>query len=208
MNKRDHLPRLFALAAACLLLCAVYVGRLLYLQVSGQDYYSMSQRTVYRTRTETIQAQRGEIFDRNGKPLVTNEESYVIRLDYQTMPRDNDSINTMLLDLDRIAARTGEEDKIIPPKESLLVEATSSGITFAYPEGFLDTTRGRRYTRLVGELNVGENATIEDECRAIMFYYGILSAERDPDTGEADYFYIYPYPVAVFPSLSNNFIFS
>ena len=196
MNKRDHLPRLAVLAVVCLLLAAVYMGRLLYLQVSGQDYYSMSQRTVYRTRTETIQAQRGEIFDRNGKPLVTNSEFFVVRLDAQTMPRDNDSINQMLLDLERVAARSGEEDKVVAPGESLIVETSSAGITFAYPDGFFDTVRGRRYSRLVAELNVGEDAGIEEEARAIMFYYGILTAERDPETNEADYFYLYPYGVA------------
>ena len=196
MNKREHIPRLAVLAAVCLIMAAVYMGRLLYLQVSGQDYYSMSQRTVYHTRTETIQAERGEIFDRNGTPLVTNDESRVVRLDYQTMPRDNESINTMLLDLDAVANRLGEQDKVIPPKDSLIVEASAAGITFSCPEGFLDTTRGRRYTRLVGELNVEDGATTEEECRAIMFYYGILSAVRDPETNEVSYYYDYPYPVA------------
>ena len=196
MNNHDHFPRLLTLAVICLLMASVYTGRLLYLQVSGQDYYSMSQRTVYRTRTETIQAQRGEIFDTNGTPLVTNRETRVIRLDYQTMPRDNESINTMLLDLDRVAARTGEQDKLVPPKESILVETSADGISFRYSEGFEDTTAGRRYRRLVSELNVEDEASADEECRAIMFHYGILALERDPDTGEADYYYSYPYSVA------------
>ena len=68
MIKRTHTPRLIALAAVCIAVAFIYTGRLLYLQVSGQDYYSMSTRAVYRTRTEVIQARRGEIFDRNGTP--------------------------------------------------------------------------------------------------------------------------------------------
>ncbi len=196
MKTRENLPRLFILTVLCIALGLVYMGRLLYLQVSGQDYYSMSQRAVYRTRTETIQAQRGEIFDRNGTPLVTNSTAYILRLDYLAMPTDNESINAMLLDLNTVAARSGEQDKIVPPGDSLLLETSPSGITFRYPDGFFETVRGRRYTRLVNELNVGEDATVEEEARAIMYYYGILSLDRDPDTNEAEYYYNYPYDVA------------
>ena len=196
MNKKDHLPRLLVLTVVCLLIAAVYTGRLLYLQVSGQDYYSMSERAVYRTRTEVIQAQRGEIFDRNGTPLVTNSEAYNIRLDYATMPRDNESINTLLLDLEEIAARIGESDRVLPPRDSLTVSTSNAGIRFEYPDGFFGTARGRRYSRLVSELNVEDGAGIEDEARAIMLHYGILSADRDPETGIADYYYNYPYDTA------------
>ena len=196
MNKKDHLPRLLVLTVVCLLMAAVYTGRLLYLQVSGQDYYSMSERAVYRTRTEVIQAQRGEIFDRNGTPLVTHSEAYNIRLDYATMPRDNESINTLLLDLEEIAARIGESDKVLPPRDSLTVSTSNAGIRFEYPDGFFGTARGRRYSRLVSELNVEDDAGIEDEARAIMLHYGILSADRDPETGIADYYYNYPYDTA------------
>ena len=46
MKTRENLPRLFILTALCLAIGLVYMGRLLYLQVSGQDYYRMSQRAV------------------------------------------------------------------------------------------------------------------------------------------------------------------
>ena len=196
MRNRENIPRLIILAVLCVAIGMIYMGRLLYLQVSGQDYYSMSQRAVYRTRTETIQAQRGEIFDRNGTPLVTNSIEYVLRLDAAAMPKDNDSINAMLLDLNSVAARSGEQDKIVPPGESLLLETSPSGIAFTVPDGFRDSVRGRRYARLVADLNVEDGAPVEDEARAIMVYYGIVTRERDPETKEVDFYYNYPYDIA------------
>ncbi|MBQ3814906.1 MAG: hypothetical protein II836_02520, partial [Clostridia bacterium] len=145
MSKRNQIPRLLVLSLICVAIALGYTGRLLYLQVSGQDYYSMSTQTVYRTRTAVIQARRGEIFDRNGVPLVVNTEAYDMSLDYQTITRDNEELNEMLLDMISIAARSGEEERILPPKEYLRVSVNPDGLVYEIPEGFSDTSAGRRY---------------------------------------------------------------
>ena len=195
MIRRTHIPRLLALAVVCIAIASIYVGRLLYLQVSGQDYYSMSTREVYRTRTEVIQAQRGEIYDRNGTPLVTNSYASNIELDYQTIPSSSE-LNEMLLSFHKIAAQNGEEDAITKPKTSLEVSVHADGLSFRYPSGFFDTVRGRRYEKFVGELNVGDEATVDDEARAIMLYFGILSVEKEPGTSKVSYVYNYSYSEA------------
>ena len=196
MSKRNQIPRLLVLSLICVAIALGYTGRLLYLQVSGQDYYSMSTQTVYRTRTAVIQARRGEIFDRNGVPLVVNTEAYDVSLDYQTLTRNDEELNEMLLDMTAIAARSGEEDRILPPTEYLTATVRPDGLIYEIPDGFLDTAAGRRYAKLIAELNVDNDAPMDDQIRALMLYYGILARDQDPITKEVSYYYRYTYDTA------------
>ncbi|MBR3998429.1 MAG: hypothetical protein IKI93_08820, partial [Clostridia bacterium] len=181
MKKQDNIGRLFAIGVIYLLIAAVYIVRLLYLQVSGQDYYTMSTPPAEYTRTVKIQAQRGEIYDRNGVPLVTNDYSYDLCLDYASKPSSGIELNEMLIDIRTIAARSGESDKLVQPKPSLNITETGSGLLFAYPENFVNTTRGKRYKKLVAQLNVKEDASIQEEAEALMYYFGIRSRESTED---------------------------
>lgn len=65
-----------------------YCGILIALQAKGNAYaiYVESPEipTGGSTETVVVQAVRGEIYDRNGKPLVTNVYSYDIELDYDS----------------------------------------------------------------------------------------------------------------------------
>ncbi len=200
MRKQENTARLIWCAAIYIAIAVVYIGRLLYLQVSGQDYYTMSQQTRYVTRYEKIQAQRGEIYDRNGVPLVTNDYAYSVMLDYATRPSTQEEINEMLLDIAAIAARSGESDKLVQPRESLEITVVSDGLRFSYPDGFFDTARGRRYQKLVSGLGAAEEDSVEDEARILLYHYGILAREKndDPDTEavEYDYYYKYTYDMA------------
>jgi len=194
MKNNNNLWRIVSLGAFFVVIAIVYIGRLLYLQVSGQDYYSMSTPTVYYTRKVAIQAQRGEIYDRNGKPLVTNEYTYDISIDYATKPKSGKELNDLLVDIITAAAKTG--DALEKPKSSLDITVLDNGLDFSYPDGFTDTVRGRRYKKLVSQLNVDEDASINDEARALMVYFGIMSREKNEDTGKYETFYNYTYPVA------------
>ena len=97
MKKRDNIIRIWAIAVLYIVIALVYVGRLLYLQVSGQDYYSMSVPSRTYSRTVTVQAQRGEIFDRNGNALVSNNYSHNIILDYASLPADDRASNDIMM---------------------------------------------------------------------------------------------------------------
>lgn len=195
MKKQDNITRLIAIGALYIIIAMVYVGRLLYLQVSGQDYYTMSTPTVTYTRTVAIQAQRGELYDRNGVPLVTNAYTYDLTLDYAAKPDTSEGLNEMLLDIVAIAARSDESGKLVKPKGSLDITVTDNGLYFAYPDGFLDTVRGKRYKKLVGELNVDEDASPNEEAEALMLYFAILSSEKNSD-GEYETYYNYTYDIA------------
>ena len=60
-----------------ILMTAVFVARLFYLQmIRGSYYRDLSENN--RTRTKVIPAPRGIIYDRNGKPLVSNSQVFQI----------------------------------------------------------------------------------------------------------------------------------
>ena len=59
------------------LMTGIIIARLFYLQVIRVEYYkNLSENN--RTRTKIISAPRGIIYDRNGKPLVSNSEIFRI----------------------------------------------------------------------------------------------------------------------------------
>ncbi len=99
MKKREFLIRYVALAAAFVFVCLLYVGQLINYQVAGQDYYTMTKAGRTYTRTRPIQALRGQIYDANGKPLVTNKYSYSVNLDAPSLPRKNTEQNDFLLSI-------------------------------------------------------------------------------------------------------------
>ena len=79
-RNRDNLWRYILIGGIFIVVAFIYVGIFIDLQVSGQDYYSMTTPVSYKTRSVKIQAQRGEIYDRNGKKLIGNEYFYDLRL--------------------------------------------------------------------------------------------------------------------------------
>ena len=190
MRKRDNIIRIWAIAVLYIAIALVYVGRLLYLQVSGQDYYSMSTPSRTYSRTVKIQAQRGEIFDRNGNALVSNEYSHNIALDYASLPVSDKESNDIIISLVDAAQILGLSDCITEPKESLIVTASDGiGLSYSLPDGFPGTSRGRKYTKLLGELNVEEDASLEEQAEALLLHYGIASWDKETDALVYNYTY-------------------
>ena len=85
-KKRGFLLRYIFLAAFFVVVSLIYTGRLIRYQISGRDTYIKENTVRNKYRYETIHAQRGEIYDRNGVPLVVNAYTYDIRLDGGSMP--------------------------------------------------------------------------------------------------------------------------
>ena len=190
MRKKDNIIRIWAIAVLYIAIALIYVGRLLYLQVSGQDYYSMSTPSRTYSRTVKIQAQRGEIFDRNGNALVSNQYSHNIALDYASLPVSEKKSNDIMISLVDAAEILGLHDCVVDPKDSLLVTAVDGvGLTYSLPDGFLETSRGRKYKKLISELNVDEDASLEEQAEALLLHYGI--AEWDKETDSLSYNYTY-----------------
>ena len=131
MKKRENLLRFIAVGVIFCAVCLIYVGRLIYLQVAGQDYYTMAQPTTYVTRRVPIQAIRGEIYDRNGVALVTNEYTYDLQLDYGSFPGSESEKNAMVLDLLEAAERHGAEAQGYGSMP-VTADATSQGVIVSF----------------------------------------------------------------------------
>ena len=79
VNKNQLLHRLLALVCLLLLCAGLAGGQLVQLQlVGGEDYVRRS--AYWLTTTSTVSAARGEILDRYGRPLVTNQTSFSLVL--------------------------------------------------------------------------------------------------------------------------------
>lgn len=180
-KKREFTIRITAIATLFVALCIVYTGRLIYLQISGQDYYTMTQKTEYRTRTVTLKAQRGEIYDRNGKPLATNKYAWHLQLDYASMPSEAADINEMLLTLVRSAEERGLAENLTEPTRLYFIEAdwAVGGLRFVADADRENTVKGKRLARLLSELNVEEDADADVEALALLKRYGIVSVDSD-----------------------------
>ena len=82
MSKNKFYIRVFCVMAIFLLICAIFVIRMINICATS-DSNKISTGTY--ERREPISAVRGEIYDRNGKKLVGNTYSYDFMLDYDAM---------------------------------------------------------------------------------------------------------------------------
>ena len=110
-RNRGRSARMMVLGAAFLLCCVLYIIRMAALQLTP-EHIGGNQSDGYSTRTVVVQAVRGQIYDRNGVPLVTNEYTYSLTLDYSVFPKDADSRNKILLTVLHALQNRGQGDKI------------------------------------------------------------------------------------------------
>ena len=82
MLKNKFYIRVFCVMALFLLICAIFVIRMVNICITAD---SQKITTGTYERREPISAVRGEIYDRNGKKLVGNTYSYNFVLDYDAM---------------------------------------------------------------------------------------------------------------------------
>ena len=169
MKKLEYPLRYASLAVFFILITIVYTARLVNIQISGQDYYSPSDSGTY-TRREIIYAARGEIFDRNGIPLVANEYSKNVVLSYGEMPSRNSQINATVSELLSVIRRSGQEELLTDTNFPVLGEAPDF---YFDSEFFENTTKTNRFKRIMRDHGVSENITCEDFVAHLLRYYGL-----------------------------------
>ena len=110
VNKNQLLRRLLALGCLLMLCVALAGGQLIQLQViNGENYVHRSAS--FLTTTSTVSAARGEILDRYGRPMVTNQTGFSLVLIYSSFWEDKEDRFSILLDLaNRVKADTGGSD--------------------------------------------------------------------------------------------------
>ena len=178
MKKKEHLIRYFALGVLFCVFCVLYTGRLLYLQVAGQDYYTMATPTVYYTRTEPIQAFRGEIYDRNGTPLVTNQYTYNLQLDYGSFPKKEADKNALLC---RVMAILSDHEITpnAPGTTPFVISTGENSVSFRYDEAFFDTVKGRRYEKLIDGMNLDDVQDVDACVHGLMERYALIDEDGE-----------------------------
>ncbi|MBO5195740.1 MAG: hypothetical protein J6C03_01430 [Clostridia bacterium] len=199
MKRRDHLLRYIALGFIFVAVSLVYIARLITIQIASQDYYTETVVTKTYTRTEPIQAQRGEIYDRNGKVLVENKYTYDLYLDGGSFPKSNEDKNNILLKLTQKAKAMDEFDGFNEPRAR---EA------FVYKDGkwsldnaFMGTVYGKRLSKLMVGLNFtpddkekgGWTQTDIGEVRdALLLRYGLVDADGNDLYSEEERDFLFP----------------
>ncbi len=102
--------RSLALSVVFCVICLIYVIRLVNIQINAEPEEFTGERY---TRYETVQAVRGEIYDRNGVKLVSNKYTYDFVFDYAAMSGDRTEQNIHLLQAIYAMQQTGNYDKLI-----------------------------------------------------------------------------------------------
>ena len=118
--------RLILNILALCLFCAI-LFRLVKLQVvMGDEYRVQSENRL--VSQETIEAPRGIIMDRNGKPLVTNKQGFAVEIYKSGISYDE--LNDIILKLVSLFDRAGEKYT-----DTLPIEKDSRDFKFTSYEG-------------------------------------------------------------------------
>lgn len=146
--------------AVLILVCSVFCARLVSIQIIDPPDDSGRYDIPTYTRKEIISAQRGEIYDRNGKPLVTNDYSRSIVLDYGDFPWTADEVNTLILNsVQKIAECDGEES--LTKIEYFPIEYVSGDIR--YKESYLDGGEDDfRLQKMLAHYELSEDTSASD----------------------------------------------
>lgn len=104
-TKTSSTRRLYVLGAFLLCVLAAYVGVMYNTQITNGSYYrEQSVRTI--TNTETVEASRGILTDRNGKVIVSNRQTYALTFDASLL-NDEDDENQAILRLIQLCRQRG-----------------------------------------------------------------------------------------------------
>ena len=173
--RKTHFFRYMAVAAVFCLICVIYLGRLLYIQLSGN---ADDQNTGTTKRTVTVQAVRGEIYDRNGNALVTNRYAYDMTLSYSTLAasgiRQADETCLSLMDALKSSDETDKHvEKFFPyegvyPYYALTEEAADA-----------DSIPYYQLQKVLKAIGLKEDASISDVIEYYVSSYDLLATDAN-----------------------------
>ncbi len=109
VSRKSRAPlRIIGVSVIFVMICIVYIVRMINIRVNAKP--KDDSVGVY-VREEKIVAVRGEIYDRNGVKLVSNDYSYNFVFDYDAMSVDRKGRNIAILDAVNALEKTGNSDK-------------------------------------------------------------------------------------------------
>ncbi len=179
-RQSHHLLRIALIGLLLIIALVFYIIMLMRIQIVKRDTYLDGVIVGGSSRTVVIPAHRGEIFDRNGKPLVKNEYKYSITLDYGAFPRKAEEANAAILLAKRTLENAKAADKLKSP-ESIFVGIYPNLI---YDENKLsDSTFMKKFKRFLSEKKLDENISADE---LVEYYVKRYSLNEEKD-GEAAY---------------------
>lgn len=159
---------------ACIFL--VFLGTLYNLQVVQGAYYR-EQSTKKIANTETVQAARGELFDRYGRPLVTNRASYQVTLNTQRMG-DTQKRNSTLLELLEVCREQGQtwNDTLPITQTAPFAFTTETPFQVEQSNGEVSETRLFKLSKTLRLKGITADSTAEETVTALRTYFEVDEA--------------------------------
>lgn len=152
--------RLFALIVTYVLLFSILVGRMFYLQIIKGETYD-EKATLQMQKNRTIKSARGKIYDKNGKLLASNEQSYAITIEDSGDLKTNHDKNQMILKCIQLIEKNGDSLDLEFP-----IEITSKG-KFRFTVSSSVELRFKRdiyYAKTTDELSDEQKNMTAEEC--------------------------------------------
>lgn len=146
MDSKRLAIRRIALTCILLAFILVFVGVLVKVQLVDGEKYASAVNTAKQT-TVTIHAARGEIVDRNGKPIVENRQGYSIVFNYSYFPskKENAERNSIIISLIRLfEANNTEWENDLP----IVIDASGGLVYKADSEKEIEVMKGKDYLNL------------------------------------------------------------
>lgn len=137
MKHPDARRRLFGGLGLFFALMLLFSGKLIRLQVvQGAAYYDQSQRRI--ARVETVEAARGEIYDRNGRAIVTNQVAFSLSLSVSEMGDGRDETLLALLGLLNTAQISWTDELPISAEAPFSYDDKASAVQLKRFESYLE----------------------------------------------------------------------
>ncbi len=170
-----HHFRYILLASLFVLICVFFIGRIVYLQVTAPEKAGESALTV---RTLTVKALRGEIFDRNGKPLVSNKYTYNVYLDGGSFPKTNYAINREIISLTDILKDSIQTD-YFP------IQKTGDNIEYKPFES--DSQKEKSFLKMLDRYDLSRKTNANDFVEYLEKRFGLVDSKGNLTVGEEYY---------------------
>ena len=170
--RRSNLWRYAIIVAIFFLISVIYLGRLFYLQIIvGVPTDDGSEDT----RRVTVQAVRGEIYDRNGKALVSNRYTYDLVLSYSGLAggglrRANDACLSLADALQSTGAGDRHKEAYFP------YDGTYPYYVLRDPSD-LSSTVSYRLQKVLRTIGLEEDASIADVVKYYVSTFDLLATD-------------------------------
>ena len=148
------------IAAFFAAVCVLFLGRIIYLGITTPKNPDRSDLTV---RTVSVEAMRGEIYDRNGNKLVSNSYSYNVCLEAGNYPKTNSEINGMLLSL----------LDLLPQTKEFVFPLENDYPNFEYKKFEKDSAEYKAHVKMLDKLSLKRDTNAKDLSEFLIDRYGI-----------------------------------